>query len=117
MSLKQLTALFALGALWGASYIFIRVAVAPIGPVMLMFIRAALDRGDPAGLCARPPDTAEYPRALAQVLGLGVLWLGAAIHADRLGGVDRDRLDGGHSDVDHAALHRLCGGGRLGRAA
>ncbi len=42
MSLKQLAALFALGALWGASYIFIRVAVAPIGPVMLMFIRVAL---------------------------------------------------------------------------
>ncbi|MDE2855794.1 MAG: DMT family transporter [Chloroflexota bacterium] len=41
MSLKQLTALFALGALWGASYIFIRVAVEPVGPVMLMFIRAA----------------------------------------------------------------------------
>ena len=42
MSLKQLAALLALGALWGASYIFIRVAVEPIGPVMLMFLRAAL---------------------------------------------------------------------------
>ena len=42
MSLKQLTALFALGAIWGASYIFIRVAAEPFGPVMLMFIRVAL---------------------------------------------------------------------------
>ena len=42
MSLKQLAALLALGALWGASYIFIRVAVEPIGPVMLMFLRVAL---------------------------------------------------------------------------
>lgn len=42
MSLKQLAALFTLGALWGASYIFIRVAVEPIGPIMLMFLRAAL---------------------------------------------------------------------------
>ena len=41
LSLKQLTALLALGALWGASYIFIRVAVEPIGPVLLMFLRAA----------------------------------------------------------------------------
>jgi drug/metabolite transporter (DMT)-like permease len=41
LSLKQLTALFALGAIWGASYIFIRMAVEPIGPVMLMFIRVA----------------------------------------------------------------------------
>ncbi|MCY3831489.1 MAG: DMT family transporter [Chloroflexi bacterium] len=41
MSLKQLTALVALGAIWGASYIFIRVAVEPIGPVMLMFVRVA----------------------------------------------------------------------------
>ena len=42
LSLKQLTALLALAALWGASYIFIRVAVEPIGPVLLMFIRAAM---------------------------------------------------------------------------
>lgn len=42
MSPKQLTALFALAAIWGASYIFIRIAVEPIGPVMLMFIRVAL---------------------------------------------------------------------------
>ncbi len=42
MSFKQLAALFALGALWGASYIFIRVAVEPIGPIMLMFLRVAL---------------------------------------------------------------------------
>lgn len=42
MSAKQLSALFALGAIWGASYIFIRIAVAPIGPVLLMFIRVAL---------------------------------------------------------------------------
>ena len=42
MSVKQLAALLTLGALWGASYIFIRIAVEPIGPVLLMFIRAAL---------------------------------------------------------------------------
>jgi drug/metabolite transporter (DMT)-like permease len=42
LSLKQLSALFALAAIWGASYIFIRIAVEPIGPVMLMFIRVAL---------------------------------------------------------------------------
>lgn len=42
MSLKQLAALLTLGALWGASYIFIRVAVEPIGPVLLMFLRAGM---------------------------------------------------------------------------
>lgn len=42
MSLIQLTALTALGAIWGASYIFIRVAVEPFGPVLLMFLRVAL---------------------------------------------------------------------------
>ncbi len=41
MSLRQLTALIALGAIWGVSYIFIRVAVEPIGPILLMFIRVA----------------------------------------------------------------------------
>ena len=39
MSLIQWIALFSLGAIWGASYIFIRVAVEPFGPVFLMFIR------------------------------------------------------------------------------
>jgi len=42
LSLVQLAALFTLGAIWGASYIFIRVAVEPLGPVFLMFIRVAL---------------------------------------------------------------------------
>ncbi len=42
MTIPQLTALFALGAIWGASYIFIRVAVEPFGPVFLMFARVAL---------------------------------------------------------------------------
>lgn len=42
MSPTQLAALIALGAIWGASYIFIRVAVEPFGPAPLMFIRVAL---------------------------------------------------------------------------
>ena len=42
MSLAQLVALIALGAMWGASYIFIRVAVEPMGPIFLMFARVAL---------------------------------------------------------------------------
>ncbi|MCY3831636.1 MAG: EamA family transporter [Chloroflexi bacterium] len=42
MSVTQLAALFALGAIWGASYIFIRVAVEPLGPIFLMFARVAL---------------------------------------------------------------------------
>ncbi len=42
MSIAQLGALFFLGAIWGASYIFIRVAVEPFGPVFLMFARVAL---------------------------------------------------------------------------
>lgn len=42
MSLVQLAALFALGAMWGASYIFIRIAVEPFGPIFLMFVRVAL---------------------------------------------------------------------------
>ena len=37
-----MAALLALSALWGASYIFIRVAVEPFGPVLLMFSRVAL---------------------------------------------------------------------------
>lgn len=42
MSILQFGALLLLGAIWGASYIFIRVAVEPFGPVFLMFARVAL---------------------------------------------------------------------------
>ena len=42
LSLLQLAALIALAAMWGASYIFIRVAVEPLGPLFLMFVRVAL---------------------------------------------------------------------------
>lgn len=42
MSLVQLAALISLGAMWGASYIFIRIAVEPLGPIFLMFARVAL---------------------------------------------------------------------------
>ena len=42
MNIAQLAALLALSAIWGASYIFIRVAVEPFGPFLLMFSRVAL---------------------------------------------------------------------------
>ena len=42
MSIIQLGALFTLGALWGASFIFIRIAVEPFGPVFLMFVRVTI---------------------------------------------------------------------------
>lgn len=42
MSLRQLGALTLLGAIWGASFIFIRIAVEPFGPIFMMLIRVAL---------------------------------------------------------------------------
>lgn len=42
MSLLQLGALTLLGAIWGASFIFIRIAVEPFGPIFMMLIRVAL---------------------------------------------------------------------------
>ena len=42
MSMRQLGALLLLGAIWGASFIFIRIAVEPFGPIFLMFVRVAL---------------------------------------------------------------------------
>lgn len=39
MSIVQLLALFLLGAIWGASFIFIRIAVEPFGPAFMMFVR------------------------------------------------------------------------------
>ncbi len=45
MSLVQLSALTLLGAVWGASFIFIRIAAEPFGPIFLMFIRVVLAGG------------------------------------------------------------------------
>ena len=42
MSIVQLAALFLLGAIWGASFIFIRIAVEPFGPAFMMFVRVVL---------------------------------------------------------------------------
>lgn len=42
MNARQLAALILLSALWGASYLFIRVAVPPFGPFALMGSRVAL---------------------------------------------------------------------------
>ncbi len=42
MSPFQLGILTLLGAIWGASFIFIRVAVEPFGPIFMMFLRVAL---------------------------------------------------------------------------
>lgn len=42
MSPKDLMTLLALGALWGASFLFIRVAVPSLGPVLLMELRLGL---------------------------------------------------------------------------
>jgi len=42
VTFMQLGALTLLGAIWGASFIFIRVAVEPFGPVFMMMIRVVL---------------------------------------------------------------------------
>ncbi len=42
MSSKELGALFLLGAIWGASFLFIRVAVPTLGPFVLMELRVGL---------------------------------------------------------------------------
>lgn len=42
MRLKEYLVLFALAALWGASFLFIKVAVADMSPLTLVFIRLAL---------------------------------------------------------------------------
>ena len=39
MSPRNLAALVLLAAIWGSSYLFIRVAVDPLGPLMVAFAR------------------------------------------------------------------------------
>jgi len=42
LTFVQLFVLFTLAALWGSSFIFIRIAVEPFGPALLMFLRVAI---------------------------------------------------------------------------
>ncbi len=42
MGVRDLLALIFLGALWGASFLFIRVAVPEVGPLTLMGLRVGL---------------------------------------------------------------------------
>jgi len=77
LSFKQLTALVALGAIWGASYIFIRVAVEPVGPVMLMFIRVAFSAAILLGYARLRQIELNIRRHWRQFLVLG--FLGSAL--------------------------------------
>lgn len=49
MRLKDLAVLVLLAAIWGSSYLFIRVAVVPLGPVVVAFLRVVIGA---AGLVA-----------------------------------------------------------------
>ena len=42
MRLRELAALVLLAAIWGSSYLFIRVAVEPLGPVLVAFLRVVI---------------------------------------------------------------------------
>lgn len=45
MRLRDLAVLVLLAAIWGASYLFIRIAAAPLGPVIIALLRVAIGAG------------------------------------------------------------------------
>lgn len=64
MSVKQLSALMVLSALWGGSFLFMRIAAPPLGPVVLIWLRVGL-----AGLALLG-----YGAVLGRVLRPGRYW-------------------------------------------
>lgn len=59
MKLRDWLDLVTLGAIWGASYLFMRVAVPQIGPVPVMALRALLSSLSLLPFLLRSPDTAK----------------------------------------------------------
>ncbi|BAS27778.1 membrane protein [Limnochorda pilosa] len=76
MTFLHLAGLILLAALWGASFLFIRVAAPPFGPVALMAARllvAALALGIPLALAGRREDLRAVARTPGSFLALGAL--------------------------------------------
>src|SRR5689334_24163767 len=73
VSTRNLAALVLLAAIWGSSYLFIRVAVDPLGPLMVAFARvgtAGLGLAGYALLTGKRKDLAGLDRRFL-MLGLG----------------------------------------------
>ena len=85
-----------LAALWGGSFVFMRVAVPALGPVPLAFARVALAALALLAFAAAQREPAGLSHALARVRGRGPRQFGAAVRAVLLRravrhGVDRRR--------------------------
>ena len=116
MTPRQLAMLLSLAALWGASFLFMRVAVPSFGPIVLADARVALAGvvllGYAAAIGARPALRERW----RDYLLLGSDQRRAAVLAARRGAA-RDRgVAGGGAERDGAAVRRARRGGLAGRA-
>jgi len=73
VSLLQLGTLTLLGAIWGASFIFIRIAVEPFGPLVLMLLRVVLSASLLYGYAKLTGTTLQIRENWRKFLALGAL--------------------------------------------
>ena len=99
--------LVALAAIWGASFIFIRVLAPALGPILTVDDARADRRRGPRRLL--PDHRASMPslgRYWRQYLGDRHRQFDAAVHAVRVRGAAHPGVVFGDSQLDRAALHR-----------
>lgn len=73
MRAKDLAALITLAAIWGSSYLFIRVAVEPLGPLVVAFLRVLIGAGGLLAFAAYRGRLAEIQPWTRPFLVLGVV--------------------------------------------
>jgi drug/metabolite transporter (DMT)-like permease len=69
---RDLAALVLLAAIWGSSYLFIRVAVEPLGPLVVAFLRVAIAAVGLLAFAAFARRRAEIPRLDPRFVVLGI---------------------------------------------
>jgi drug/metabolite transporter (DMT)-like permease len=69
---KDLAALLLLAAIWGSSYLFIRVAVDPLGPLVVALVRVVIGAAGLAGYALLAKRRRELPRLSKPFLVLGL---------------------------------------------
>ncbi len=109
--------LLALSAIWGSSFIFIRVIAPVLGPVLTVVTRVLIGGAVLVAYCRIIGVRRRGRAALAPVRGDRRRQLDVAVHAVRVRRAAHPRVVLGHPQFDGAAVHRAPRGAAARRAA
>ena len=109
--------LLALSAIWGSSFIFIRVIAPVLGPVLTVVSRVLIGGAVLVAYCRIIGLDAEVARHWRQYAVIGVVNSTLPFMLFAFAALHHSRVVLGHSQFDGAALHRAAGGPVARRAA